>query len=87
LSLRKIYGTIKEKERWKIRKMKEIKGLSTGKDVAEVTVSLQIRCYVHIKRMQSQRMPKQTASATREGTKKNGRPQKRWRDGVEEDLI
>jgi hypothetical protein len=31
-------------------------------------------------------MPKQTAAATIEGTKKRGRPRKRWKDEVEEGL-
>jgi hypothetical protein len=31
-------------------------------------------------------MPKQIATATMEGTRKKGRPCKRWRDKVEEDL-
>jgi hypothetical protein len=36
--------------------------------------------------MQNQRMPKQIAAATVEGTRKRGRPHKRWKDEVEEDL-
>jgi len=36
--------------------------------------------------MQNQRMPKQIAAATIEGTRKRGRPRKRWKDEVEEDL-
>jgi hypothetical protein len=36
--------------------------------------------------MQNQRMPKQIAAATIEGTRKRGRPHKRWKDEVEEDL-
>jgi hypothetical protein len=31
-------------------------------------------------------MPKQIATATMKGTRKKGRPCKRWRDEVEEDL-
>jgi hypothetical protein len=31
-------------------------------------------------------MPKQTAAATIEGTRKRGRPHKRWKDKDEEDL-
>jgi hypothetical protein len=32
-------------------------------------------------------MSKQIAAATIEGTRKTGRPRKRWKDEVEEDLI
>jgi hypothetical protein len=31
-------------------------------------------------------MPKQTAAATIEGTRKRGRPCRRWKDEVEEDV-
>lgn len=36
--------------------------------------------------MQNQRIPKQTAAATIEGTMKRGIPRERWRDDVEGDL-
>jgi hypothetical protein len=36
--------------------------------------------------MQNQRMPKQIAAAAIEGTRKRGRPRKRWTDVVEKDL-
>jgi hypothetical protein len=36
--------------------------------------------------MQNQRIPKQITAATIEGRRKRGRPRKRWKDEVEEDL-
>jgi hypothetical protein len=36
--------------------------------------------------MQNQRIPKQIAAATREGTRKRGRPRERLKDEVEEGL-
>jgi hypothetical protein len=36
--------------------------------------------------LQNQRMTKQISAATIEGTRKRGRPRKRWKDEVEEDL-
>jgi hypothetical protein len=36
--------------------------------------------------MQTQRIPKQIAAATVEGTRKRGRPRKIWKDEVEEKL-
>lgn len=36
--------------------------------------------------MQNQRMPKQIATAIMEGLRKRGRPHKRQRDRIEEDL-
>jgi hypothetical protein len=39
-----------------------------------------------VQRMQNQRMAKKFATATMEGTRKRGRPRKRWKDDVEEDV-
>jgi hypothetical protein len=44
---------------------------------------LRLRKYGHIEKMQNQRMPKQIATATMEGTRKRGKPRKIWRDEVE----
>jgi hypothetical protein len=41
---------------------------------------------VHFERMKSQRITKQIATATMEGTRKRGRPRQTLRDEVEEDL-
>jgi len=40
---------------------------------------------VNVGKVQSQRIPKYTATATVEGTRKIGRSRKRWRDEDEED--
>ena len=42
--------------------------------------------YDHVERMQNQQIPKQTAKTTMKGTRKTGRPCKRWRDEGEGDL-
>jgi hypothetical protein len=57
-----------------------------GEDIVKCIKTSRIRWYGHVERMQNQRMPKQTAVATIEGTRKRGRPRKRWKDEVEEDL-
>jgi hypothetical protein len=40
----------------------------------------------HVERMRNQRMPKQMAAVTAEGTRDRRRPRTRWRDEVERDL-
>jgi hypothetical protein len=55
-------------------------------DIVKFIKSSRIRWYGHVERMQNQRMPKQIAAATIEGTRKRGIPCKRWKDEVEEDL-
>jgi hypothetical protein len=44
------------------------------------------RWHGHVERMQNQRMPKQTATSTMEGTRKRGQPCKRWTNEAEEGL-
>jgi hypothetical protein len=57
-----------------------------GADIVKFIKSSRIRWYGYVERMQNERMPKQIAVATIEGTRKRGRPRKRWKDEVEEDL-
>jgi hypothetical protein len=84
--IRKIYGPIIEGDSWTIRSKKEIKDILQGVDIVKLIKSSRIKWYGHIERMKPQRMPKQIATATIEGTRKRGRPRKRWKDEVEEDL-
>jgi hypothetical protein len=83
--IRKIYEPIKEGDSWRIRKNKEITYILQGADIVKFIKSSRIRWYGHVKRMQNQRMPKQIAATTIEGSKR-GRPRKRWKDEAEEDL-
>jgi hypothetical protein len=57
-----------------------------GADIVKFIKSSRIRWYGHDERVKNQRIPKQIAVAKREGTRKRGRPRKRWKDEVEEDL-
>jgi hypothetical protein len=57
-----------------------------GADIVKFIKSSRTRWYGHVERMHNQRMPKQIAAVTTEGTRKIGRPRKRWEDEFEEDL-
>jgi hypothetical protein len=83
--VRKINETIRGKC-WRMRTNRRYNKIQQGEDILKFIKSLQLRWYGHVKRMQNQWMPKQIATATMEQTKKRGRPRKRWRDEVEEDL-
>jgi hypothetical protein len=83
--IRKIYGPIIEVDSWRIRTNKEIKYILQGADIVKCIKSSRIRWYGYVERMQNQRTPKQIAAATREGTRKRGRPRKRWKEELEED--
>ena len=54
--------------------------------IVKLIKSLRLRCNGHVERVQNQRMEKQIATVTMERTRKRGRPRKRWRDEVEDDL-
>jgi hypothetical protein len=81
--IRKIYGPM-EGDRWRIRTIKEIKYILQGADTVKFIKSFRIRWYGHVERMQNQRMVKQIAAATIEGTRKDKDHAKDGR--VEEDL-
>jgi hypothetical protein len=57
-----------------------------GADIVKFITSSRIRWYGHDERMKNQRIPKQIAVAKREGTRKRGRPRKRWKDEAEENM-
>jgi hypothetical protein len=67
--IRKIYGPMKG-DRWRIRTIKEIKYILQGADTVKFIKSSRIRWYGHAERIQNQRMVKQIAAATIEGTRK-----------------
>jgi hypothetical protein len=69
---------VKEGENWRIATVKVIKDILHGADFVRLLNSLRPRWYGHVERMQNQRMSKQTATATMEGTTKSGRPRKGW---------
>ena len=54
------------------------KDILHGADFIRLLKSLRPRWYGHVERRQNQRMSKQTAAATMEGTMKSGRPRKGW---------
>ena len=40
----------------------------------------------HLERMEEDRMPKKTFTQELEGTRRRGRPRRKWKEGVERDL-
>lgn len=55
-------------------------------NIAKFIKSIRLRWYGHVERLKNQRMSKEIATVTMEGTRKRGRSRKRWRGEVEEDL-
>lgn len=59
-----------EKERWRIRTDIETKDVLQRADIEIFLKSLHLGCFDYVERMQSQRMPEETATATVEGRRK-----------------
>jgi hypothetical protein len=70
--------THKEGDSWRIRTNKEIKDIFKGADIAKFIKFSRIRWYGHVKRMQNQRMPKQTAAVQQ---KEQGKEEDQAKDG------
>jgi hypothetical protein len=84
--VRRIYDPINEGESWRIRTNKEIEDILEGADIVKFIKSLKLRWCGHIERMNNERMPKKVMTTKMEGTRKKGRPRKRWINEVEEVL-
>jgi len=83
--VRKIHGPVHE-EQWRIMTIQKIRNMLQEEDVVKFIKTLWLRWYGHAERMQSERMPNQTAKAIMEGTRTSGKSCKWCRDKVEEDL-
>ncbi|EFN80576.1 Putative uncharacterized transposon-derived protein F52C9.6, partial [Harpegnathos saltator] len=84
--IRRIYGAVKEGERWRIRHNEEINNILEGEDIVRFIKSRRISWMGHIQRMGTERMPKEVYKGKIYGTAKRGRPRKRWIQDVLEDL-
>ena len=61
--------------------------LSKGENIVKWIKGQRISWLGHLERMEEDRMPKKNLhSKTLEGTRRRGRPRKRWKDEVERDF-
>ena len=79
--LRRIYGPKYENGEWKSWTNRELEEMSKGENVVKW-----IGWLGHLERMEEDRMPKKIFTQELEGTRRRGRPRKRWKDEVERDL-
>jgi hypothetical protein len=56
--------------------------MEVGKNILEVTEEKRLRWFGHLKRMPGNRLPLKILEWEPEGTRRSGRPRKRWIDGV-----
>jgi hypothetical protein len=84
--LRKIYGPVKEKELWRIRRNDELEDIIKGENIVRFIKSQRIRWLGHIERMQDTAIPKRMLYGKLYATRRRGRPKTRCLDDVSADL-
>jgi hypothetical protein len=62
------------------------KELNKGENIVKCIKEQRISWLGHLERMEKERMPKKIFTQEMEGTRRRGRPRKRWREKVERDL-
>jgi len=83
---RRIYGPRYENEGWKSRTNRELEEMSKGENIVKWIKGQRIIWLGHLERMEEDTMPKKVFTQELEGTRRWGRPRKRWKEEVERDL-
>jgi len=83
---RRIYGPKYENGEWKSRTSRELEETSKRENIVNWIKGQRIRWLGHLERMEEDRMPKKIFTQELEGTRRRGRPRKRWKEEVERDL-
>ena len=83
---RRIYGPKYENGEWKSRTNRELEEMSKGENIVKWIKGEMISWLGHLERMEEDRMPKKIFTHGLEGTRKRGRPRKRWKEEAERDL-
>jgi len=60
--------------------------MSKGENIVKSIKGQRISWLGHLERMEEDRMPKKIFTQELEGTRRRGRPRKRWKEEVERDL-
>ena len=60
--------------------------MSKGENIVKWIQGQRISWLGHLERMEEDRMPKKILTQELEGTRRKGRPRKRWKEEVERDL-
>ena len=83
---RRIYGPIYENGEWKSRTNRELEEMSKGENIVKWIKRQTITWLGHLERMKEDRMPKKIFTQELDGTRRRGRPRKRWKKKIERDL-
>jgi hypothetical protein len=83
---RRIYSLKYEDEKWKSKTNRELEELTKGENIIKWIKGQRISWLGHLERMEEDGMPKKIFTQELKGTRRRGRPMKRWREEVERDL-
>ena len=83
---RRIYGPKYENGEWKSRTNRELEEMSKGENTVKWIKGQRISWLCHLERMEEGRMSKKIFTQELKGTRRRGRPRKRWKEEVERDL-
>jgi len=83
---RRIYGAKYENGEWERRTNRELEEMSKGENIVKWIKGQRISWLGHLERMEDDRMPRKIFTQEMEGTRRRGRPKKRWKEEVERDL-
>jgi len=83
---RRIFGPKYDNGEWKSRTNRELEEMSKGKHIGKWIKGQRISWLGHLERMEEDRMPKRICIQEVVGTRRRGRPRKRWKAEVERDL-
>jgi len=75
---RRICGPEYENGEWKSRRNRELEDMNKGENVVKWIKGQRISWLGHLERMEEDRMPNNIFTQELEGTRRKGRPKKRW---------
>ena len=76
----RIYGLKYENGAWKSWMNRELEGMSKGESIVKWIKGQRISWLGHLERLEEDRMPKKNFTLELEGTRRRGRPRKRWKE-------
>ena len=84
---RRIYGTKCGNGERKSRTSRELEEMSKGENTVKWIKGQRINRLGHLERMEEDRIPKKVFTQELEGTGKRGRPRKRWKEEVDQEIL
>ena len=80
------YTVIRKRIDLCLLKLQMLEEISKGENIVKWIKEQRISWLGHLERMEEDRMPKKIFTQEMEGTRRRGRPRKRWKEEVERDL-